>query len=312
MEHEALNQLHVKWILPVAIPTLAHADDVMRAFAKEVSEFVGQKGAVVFGDQNPACCFWIETWRPDPSSVSGFFLQIENNGARLTASDSGALAEALEFIKARSLTTAEGVFLPKGVFSTFEVENIHVSDALQPAEKTESTGAGAKAVLSPRGDIPGLTNFARISDGLYRGAQPSAEGFAELKKLGIKTVVNLRSFHTDRQKLKGTGLQYLHIYCKAWHPEDEDVIEFLKVVRDPANQPVFVHCLHGADRTGMMVASYRIIEQGWTIPDAADELPRFGFHTIFKQIPKYLKGFVSESIQNGVNDGRGAKVERIT
>lgn len=85
----------------------------------------------------------------------------------------------------------------------------------------EPQAAPAQEPLTPRQDLPGLTNYAKVSEALHRGAQPTAEGFAELKKMGIKTVVNLRSFHSDRGKLQGTGLQYVHIYCKAWHPEEE-------------------------------------------------------------------------------------------
>jgi tyrosine-protein phosphatase SIW14 len=155
----------------------------------------------------------------------------------------------------------------------------------------QAEDAKAPPFATSRDDVPGVKNFAKVSDILYRGEQPTAEGFAQLKKMGVKTVVNLRSFNSDRGKLKGLGLQYVHIHCKAWHPEDEDVAKFLKVLRDPANQPVFVHCQHGADRTGMMVASYRIFHQGWSNERAAKELSNFGFHTIWTDIVKYLNGF---------------------
>jgi protein tyrosine phosphatase (PTP) superfamily phosphohydrolase (DUF442 family) len=69
-----------------------------------------------------------------------------------------------------------------------------------------------QTLLQPRDDIPGVGNFAQISPVLYRGAQPTAEGFKELKKMGIKTVVNLRSMHTDRRKIKGCGLRFAHMY----------------------------------------------------------------------------------------------------
>jgi protein tyrosine phosphatase (PTP) superfamily phosphohydrolase (DUF442 family) len=164
--------------------------------------------------------------------------------------------------------------------------------AVKPAEGTPAAAAPAvREMAKPRNDVAGVENFAKISDVLYRGAQPTPEGFAQLKKMGIKTVVNLRSFSSDRSELKGTELQYVHIYCKAWHPEDEDVIKFLKVIKDPNNHPVFVHCLHGADRTGMMVASYRIMEQGWPVDEAAKETHNFGFHKVFGDIQKYLKNF---------------------
>jgi protein tyrosine phosphatase (PTP) superfamily phosphohydrolase (DUF442 family) len=94
---------------------------------------------------------------------------------------------------------------------------------------------------------PGLPNFHKINDHLYRGAQPSDEGFVQLKAMGIRTVVNLRSFHSDRDACGLNDLEYVHLYDKAWHPEDEDVAKFLVVVIDQPRQPVFVHCQHGHD-----------------------------------------------------------------
>ena len=161
---------------------------------------------------------------------------------------------------------------------------------------------GAKQALAPRNDIPGLTNFAKVSDVLYRGAQPDAEGFAELKKMGVKTIINLRQFHSDRDNMMGTGLQYMHMYCKAWHPEDEDIVKFLKVLEAPQNQPVFVHCQHGSDRTGMMVASYRIVEQDWNTEEAAKETHIFGFHKIFAEIQKHLKNFQTDKIKKQIKE----------
>jgi tyrosine-protein phosphatase SIW14 len=162
---------------------------------------------------------------------------------------------------------------------------------------TRPVGPTTRTAAVPRHDIPGLPNFARVSDGLYRGGQPTAEGFAQLKKMGVKTVVNLRSFSSDRRKLKGTGLRYAHIYCKAWHPEDEDTLKFLTIVSDPANHPVFVHCMHGADRTGCAVAVYRVLVEGWGMEDAVKEMHDFGFHPIWTQIIDYLEDFKPEKVR---------------
>jgi protein tyrosine/serine phosphatase len=169
----------------------------------------------------------------------------------------------------------------------------------------------APELAEPRHDLPGLPNFAKVSDDLYRGAQPSAEGFRRLKTMGVKTVVNLRSFHSDRRKLRGTGLRYAHIYCKAWHPEDEDTIEFLKIMRDPDNHPVFVHCQQGADRTGVMVAAYRVVEQGWTIEDAVEETHNFGFHPVWRQISRYLRKFDGEVMREKVEEADAADIDVV-
>ncbi|NUP08121.1 MAG: protein-tyrosine-phosphatase [Polyangiaceae bacterium] len=165
---------------------------------------------------------------------------------------------------------------------------------------TESTPPTARAALEPRDDLPGLPNFAKVSDVLYRGAQPTAEGFRTLKNMGVKTVVSLRMLHSDRKMLEGTGLQYRRISAKAWHPEDEDVARVLKIVEDPKNQPVFVHCEHGADRTGTVVAAYRMVEQGWTNEEAAAELQAFGYHPIWAEILTYLSRFERKAMQQTV------------
>jgi len=143
----------------------------------------------------------------------------------------------------------------------------------------------------PLPDQAGLPNLHRVAPGLYRGGQPSAEGMRTLEALGVRTVVNLRGFHSDRDELEGTGLTYRRIQFHTWHAEDEDVIQFLRVVTKPENQPVFVHCLHGADRTGTMCAIYRMAVQGWTVDDALAEMTTggYGYHEIWKNLPRYLR-----------------------
>jgi len=183
-------------------------------------------------------------------------------------------------------------------------------DGASAAGKQPDLPPGA-TVLLPRDDLPGLGNFAQVTEGLYRGEQPTAEGMKELARLGIKTVVNLRTFHSDRSELRGTGLQYAHIHCKTWHPESEDVVRFLAIVRDPANRPVFVHCQHGSDRTGMMIAAYRVVEQGWTPDEAAAELPRFGFHEIWQRIRQQLASLDAAAIDRRVEERPREKLEVV-
>lgn len=145
----------------------------------------------------------------------------------------------------------------------------------------------------------GLPNLHRISDTLYRGAQPTAEGFAELEKMGVKTVINLRSFHSDRDELQNTKLAYEHIYMKAWHGEDEDVVRFLKIVTDRDRAPVFFHCQHGADRTGMAAAVYRVAVEGWTKEDAIEEMTQggYGFHKVWKHLVEYVQKLNVEKVK---------------
>lgn len=137
---------------------------------------------------------------------------------------------------------------------------------------------------------PGLPNLHRVSPVLYRGAQPTEEGFRELARLGVKSVVSLRGFHSDEIP-PDAGLAYERISFKAWHPEEEDVVRFLELAADPARQPVFVHCQWGADRTGMMCAIARIAFEGWTKEQAIAEMTQgdFGFHPEWQNLVEYVR-----------------------
>lgn len=148
-------------------------------------------------------------------------------------------------------------------------------------------------------NIEGVPNLFKVSPELYRSAQPTKEGFENLKKLGIKTIVNLRAFHTDEGLLRNTGLEYEHIYMKAWNAEEEDAVKFLKIITDTKRTPVLVHCQHGADRTGTMCAIYRIAVQGWTKEDALKEMRDggFGFHDVWANLPEWIKGVDIETIK---------------
>jgi protein tyrosine/serine phosphatase len=125
---------------------------------------------------------------------------------------------------------------------------------------------------------PGLSNFYEVTTNLYRGAQPSAQGMKELKSMGVKTVLNLRSFHSDHGLVSSGDLKLARLHMKPWHAEDEDVVAFLKIASNTNNLPLFVHCQRGADRTGMICAMYRVVICGWTKEAAIQEMKEGGFH----------------------------------
>ncbi len=162
----------------------------------------------------------------------------------------------------------------------------------QPDEYTYAT---------PVNNIPGLGNFAQVSDELYRGEQPTAEGFAQLKKMGIKTIINLRASYPDAKFIKGLGFYYLYIPMEANNVGDNEAIAFLKAVSDKDFAPFFVHCQHGADRTGTMVGVYRMTVQGWPKEKVQGELSRFGFHEIFFNLRRYLRKVDPKALQNKVD-----------
>jgi len=145
----------------------------------------------------------------------------------------------------------------------------------------------------------GLPNFFKVSEVLYRSAQPDEEGFAELKAMGIKTVVDLRTLHSDEEECKKFGLGYASIPMQAWEGDNEDVVQFLKIVSDPARQPMLVHCQHGADRTGTACAVYRIAVEGWSKEDAIKEMTEggYGFHSMWDNLIKYIREMDVDAIK---------------
>lgn len=149
-------------------------------------------------------------------------------------------------------------------------------------------------------DLQGVTNLFKVSDGLYRSAQPTAEGMRSLKKLGVVTIINLRSFHSDRDEIGSTGLAYEHIYMKAWHPERKEAVRFLQIVTNEKCTPVVVHCQRGSDRTGAMIALYRIAVQKWSKEEAIREMSEggYGYHAIWSNLPTWIRDLDIGSIRH--------------
>jgi protein tyrosine phosphatase (PTP) superfamily phosphohydrolase (DUF442 family) len=163
-------------------------------------------------------------------------------------------------------------------------------NSLVADQSTSEKTATAERKWAQRLEVPGVPNFHKVSDELYRGGQPSAAGMQQLQKLGIKTVINLRSFHSDRDEIGDTGLGYEHIYMKAWHPEDKELVRFLQIVTNGDRTPVFVHCQYGSDRTGTVCAIYRVAVQGWSKDEAIEEMTEggFGFNRLWQNLVDYV------------------------
>lgn len=158
--------------------------------------------------------------------------------------------------------------------------------ACQPAPAADAISGPRPAAWAMAIQRPGLSNFFQVSPSLYRGAQPDATGFKELEKLGIRTVINLRHNHDDTPLLQDTSLRNIHIPINTWALDTNDVARFIGAATDTNNWPVFVHCQHGADRTGALVAMYRILVEGWSKPEAIREMTEggFGHHAVFKNL----------------------------
>jgi protein tyrosine/serine phosphatase len=139
--------------------------------------------------------------------------------------------------------------------------------------------------------LAGVPNFHRISDHVYRSAQPDEQGFKNLEKFGIRTVISLRHNNDDEDEAEGTSLRLVRIKINTWNIDDEHVVRVMRILGKKENGPFLIHCKHGADRTGLMTAMYRMLEQNWTPQDALMELVDggYGYHSMWRGIPKYVK-----------------------
>lgn len=158
--------------------------------------------------------------------------------------------------------------------------------------------AGAQAPLPPERNaewatpLPQVSNLHQVTPVLYRSAKLDSSDVAQLQALGVKTVISLRSFHSDTQVLEGSGIRAVRIPINTWAIRDRHVIDTMRSIRSAEQQgPVLLHCLHGADRTGMMAAMYRMLYQGWPREKAIDELKNggYGYHAVWKNIESYLR-----------------------
>lgn len=135
-----------------------------------------------------------------------------------------------------------------------------------------------------RGDVSRIKikNFGVVSDNLYRGAQPKRQDYQDLAGLGIKTVLDLQNEgeRGEQSDVQAAGMKFYRVGMsdKSW-PTLGQVDEFFKIIDDPANQPVFMHCHGGHHRTGMMTAIYRIRHDNWDVERACQEMDKYGFNT---------------------------------
>ena len=141
-----------------------------------------------------------------------------------------------------------------------------------------------------------LPNFHRINATLYRGAQPKDMGFVQLASLGIKTVVNLLDedelVRIEESKARAAGLRYYNVPFGGFgRPSDEKIERVLAIINAPENQPVFIHCKRGADRTGTVIACYRISHDGWTSRQAKEEANRYGMGFWEIQMKDYINDY---------------------
>ena len=135
------------------------------------------------------------------------------------------------------------------------------------------------------GNLPRVDNFGKINENFYRGAQPQGNDYADLATFGIRTVINLTSHdaeENERSMVEKAGMKYIQIpMTTREYPSETKVKKFLDIVKDPANQPIYVHCVGGKHRTGVLTAVYRMTQDGWTADRAYQEMKDYKFGSSF-------------------------------
>jgi protein tyrosine/serine phosphatase len=152
--------------------------------------------------------------------------------------------------------------------------------------------------LAAAGLVPqaaGVPNFHQVDTHVYRGGQPSKRGLESLARLGIKTIVDLREggarSSAERQAVEALGMRYVSIPMRGMRaPADDQIAHALAVLDTPgsSNWPVFVHCKRGADRTGTVIACYRISHDHWTNSKALKEAKLYGMHWAERAMREYI------------------------
>lgn len=144
--------------------------------------------------------------------------------------------------------------------------------------------------------VAGVGNFHQLNQSVYRGAQPSAQGFQNLAKLGIKTIIDLRGTNgrslTEKKEVEAAGMRYVNIPLSGhFAPSAEEVTKLLSLMNDQSAGPVFVHCRRGADRTGTIIACYRISHDHWENQKALQEAKSKGMSWTEISMKHYVLGY---------------------
>jgi protein tyrosine phosphatase (PTP) superfamily phosphohydrolase (DUF442 family) len=149
---------------------------------------------------------------------------------------------------------------------------------LPPTQQTETPQApvDAPSDVITKQLIP---DFAEVTPTLYRGAQPRKHGFETLAKMGVQIVVDLRGDRDgERKEVTSLGMQYVPMHWECSFPKDRTFADFLTLIRKNPGKKIFVHCRVGDDRTGMMIAAYRMADEGWSAKQAMKEMTEYGFN----------------------------------
>jgi protein-tyrosine phosphatase len=149
--------------------------------------------------------------------------------------------------------------------------------------------------------VPGIKNFVKVDQQVYRGAQPNDQGFQYLAKLGVKCILDLRESddrsRAEERTVTAAGMRYVNVPMTGLTPPtDAEITRILALLEDSTAGPVFVHCKRGADRTGAVIAAYHVGHDKWDNDRALKDAMSHGMS--FFQFPRqrYIREFHPRTI----------------
>lgn len=155
--------------------------------------------------------------------------------------------------------------------------------------------AGLQAASLPQ--LPGVHNFHQVNEHVYRGAQPTDEGFAGLAKIGVRTIVDLRGEKSEGRVVEQNGMHYVRMRWSGFKaPAESQIAAVLALLNDKSDWPVFVHCKRGADRTGTAIACYRVEHDHWTNEQALAEAKSYGMSSMEVAMQHFIMHFSAPAL----------------
>lgn len=162
-----------------------------------------------------------------------------------------------------------------------------------------------------------LPNFRKIDEHIYGGAQPQAKGLNKLAELGIKTIINLRGVdkqsQAEEKEAQALGLHYYSIPMPGLsRPSDDQVAKVFALLNDQNNWPVFIHCKHGSDRTGTILACYRISHDRWNDDKAITEAKQYGMSWMEFGMRSFVSDYYKRQVNAAAVQSAGAVKSEVT
>lgn len=172
-------------------------------------------------------------------------------------------------------------------------------------EASSTSDSQEAAATSAKTTSAGMENFIEVRPGLYRGGHPDAASLDHLKSLGVTRIVNLEigdfleafpwQISAELEQASARGITELRFPMSAFEPAlsdrfDRQMDQIVAILKSAsATQPVYVHCKHGQDRTGLVMGLDRVVNESWKPQIAHDEMVKIGFHTKFLGLEEYFE-----------------------